>query len=207
MAGGSLVRNDPAATASTSGASGYYGYYGPAAGDPKQGYYSYDLGAWHIVVLNGNCSPVGGCGAGSPQEKWLRADLAASPAKCTLAYWHQPRFSSGEHGSTSTYKPFWQALYDLGADVVVNGHDHDYERFAPQDPSGVADASKGIRAFVVGTGGAGQRAFSTIRANSEVRNTGTFGVLRLTLRPASYDWEFLPVAGKTFTDKGTTACH
>jgi hypothetical protein len=191
----------------TSGATGYFGYFGPVAGDPKKGYYSYDLGAWHVVVLNGNCSPAGGCGTGSPQETWLRADLAAKPATCTLAYWHQPRFSSGEHGSSSTYKPFWQALHDHGADVVLNGHDHDYERFAPQDPGGAADPKQGIRAFVVGTGGAGQRAFATIRANSEVRHTGTFGVLKLTLRPASYDWEFVPVAGKTFTDKGSSPCH
>jgi hypothetical protein len=191
----------------TSGASGYYNYFGAAGGNPKQGYYSFDLGAWHVVVLNGTCSQASGCGAGSPQEVWLRADLAASPAKCTLAVWHQPRFSSGQHGSDSTYKPFWQALHDLGAELVVNGHDHDYERFAPQNPSGAADPQKGLRQFVVGTGGAGVRSFATIRPNSQVRNSGTFGVLKLTLQAASYDWQFIPVAGKTFKDSGSTDCH
>jgi acid phosphatase type 7 len=192
----------------TSGASGYFNYFGAAAGDPKKGYYSYTVGTWHVVVLNGNCSQVGGCQKGSPQETWLRADLAANPTTCTLAHWHQPRFSSGGlHGSDATYQPLWQALYDLGADVVVNGHDHHYERFAPQTPTGTADATKGIREFIVGTGGAGTRALGTIRANSEVRNTGTLGVLKLTLHATSYDWEFVPVAGKTFKDSGTTACH
>jgi hypothetical protein len=189
----------------TSGASGYYTYFGSAAGDPSKGYYSYDLGAWHVVVLNSQCSAVA-CNAGSPQEQWLRADLAAHPNVCTLAYWHHPRFSSGTtHGSNMTYQPFWQALYDYGADVVMNGHEHNYERFAPQSPTGVADPN-GIREFVAGTGGKGHYGFGTPIANSQVRNSTTFGVLKLTLHATSYDWQFVPEAGATFTDSGTAAC-
>jgi len=192
----------------TSGASGYFGYFGAAAGDPSKGYYSYDLGAWHIVVVNSNCWEVGGCGAGSPQEQWLRADLAAHPAACTLAYWHHPRFSSGTHGSSTSVQAMWQALYDYGAEVVINGHDHDYERFAPQDPNGAADPERGIRQFVVGTGGMSHYPFpGPPIANSEAHNGDTFGVLKLTLHPTSFDWEFVPVAGKTFTDSGSQSCH
>jgi hypothetical protein len=190
----------------TTGATGYYNYFGAAAGDPKKGYYSYDLGAWHVVVINSNCSEVGGCQAGSAQEQWLRADLTAHPATCTLAYWHHPLFSSGQHGNDTEMRPIWQALYDARADVVINGHDHDYERFAPQNPAGQADASRGIREFVVGTGGAGLRAVGSGIANSQVRNGDTNGVLKLTLHPTSYDWQFVPEAGKTFTDAGTAAC-
>ena len=142
-------------------ANGYYQYFGAAAGDPAKGYYSFDLAGWHIVALNSNCSFVGGCGVGSPQEQWLRADLAAHPASCTLAYWHHPRFSSGEHGSDSTYTPFFQALYDANADLVLVGHDHDYERFAPQTASGTLDLARGIRQFVVGSGGKNVRTFPT----------------------------------------------
>lgn len=132
----------------------YFDYFGAAAGDPKNGYYSYDLRAWHIVVLNSECGEVGGCEAGSREERWLRTDLAAHPAVCTLAYWHKPLFSSGSaHGNDPTLKPLFQALYDAGSDVVINGHNHDYERFAPQNPEGGADPARGIREFVVGTGG------------------------------------------------------
>ena len=139
---------------STAGASGYFGYFGAAAGDPQKGYYSYDLGSWHIISLNSNCSDVGGCDAGSPQEQWLRADLALRSTACTLAYWHHPRFSSGTaHGSDARTQALWQALYDFHADVVLNGHEHNYERFAPQAPTGAADPANGIREFVVGTGG------------------------------------------------------
>ncbi len=191
----------------TSGASGYYNYFSAAAGDPSKGYYSYDLAGWHIIVLNSNCWAVKGCGVGSPQEQWARADLAAHPALCTLAYWHHPRFSSGPHGSDPTYQAFWQTLYDARADVVLNGHDHDYERFAPQNPNGLADALRGLREFVVGTGGASHYGISSVIANSEVHNDNTFGVLKLTLYPASYDWQFVPQAGKTFTDSGSTLCH
>jgi Calcineurin-like phosphoesterase len=190
----------------TPGAVGYYGYFGAAAGDPMTGYYSYDLGTWRIIVINSNCTFIGGCQAGSPQEQWLRADLAAHPTACTLAYWHHPRFSSGpNHGSDPQMQPIWQALYDAGADVVVSGHDHDYERFAPQDPTGIADPN-GIRSFVVGTGGSRLNPISTPIANSEVHNDDTFGVLKLTLHPTSYDWEFVPVAGGTFSDSGSDAC-
>jgi acid phosphatase type 7 len=191
----------------TSGASGYFGYFGSAAGDPKKGYYSYDKGSWHIVVLNSNCSPVGGCAAGSAQERWLTADLANHPNKCTLAYFHAPLYSSGEHGSSAYVRPFWNALYQANADVVLSGHDHDYERFAPQDANGVADPERGIREFVVGTGGKSHYPFGTIRPNSQVRNANTYGVLKLTLHAGSYEWKFVPVAGKTFTDSGTTGCH
>jgi hypothetical protein len=151
---------------------------------------------------------VGGCGAGSRQEKWLRADLAAHPTACTLAYWHKPLFSSGSaHGNDASVKPLWQALYDANADVVINGHDHDYERFAPQNADGLADPVRGIREFVVGTGGKNQRPFGAIDANSEARNADAFGVLKLTLHPDSYDWRFIPVAGKTFVDSGSGKCH
>ncbi|MCC6750045.1 MAG: DNRLRE domain-containing protein [Deltaproteobacteria bacterium] len=191
----------------TAGAAGYFGYFGAAAGDPAKGYYSYDVGTWHVVVLNSNCSKAGGCGAGSPQERWLRADLAAHPTKCTLAYWHHPRFSSGQHGSHTTMTELWQALYDYNAELVLSGHDHDYERFAPQTASGAADPARGLRQFVVGTGGKNHYGFNATIANSEVRNADTYGVLRLTLRPGSVDWKFLPEPGKTFTDSGTMVCH
>ncbi|MGB8984286.1 MAG: DNRLRE domain-containing protein [Anaerolineales bacterium] len=189
----------------TAGASGYFSYFGAAAGDPTKGYYSYDIGAWHIIALNSNCSQVGGCGLGSPQELWLKADLAAHPSMCTLAYWHHPRFSSGQHGSNTSYDAFWKDLYAAGAELVLNGHDHNYERFAPQNPGAAADPN-GIQEFVVGTGGKNHYAFSTIRANSVVRNSDTYGVLKLTLHATSYDWQFVPEAGKTFTDSGTRNC-
>jgi acid phosphatase type 7 len=191
------------------GASGYARYFGAAAGDPKKGYYSYDLGRWHIVVLNSECDKVGGCNMGSPQEQWLRKDLSAHPTKCTLAYWHKPLFSSGAaHGNDPEVKPLWDALYAANADVVINGHDHDYERFAPQDAAGKPDSERGMREFVVGTGGKNShRALAAPKPNSEVRQADTFGVLKLTLRDESYDWEFVPEAGKTFTDSGTGKCH
>ena len=190
------------------GATPYFDYFGSAAGDPKLGYYSYELGSWHIIVLNSECLDAGGCEPGSPQEKWLRADLAAHPVACTLAYWHKPLFSSGNaHGNDLTVKPLWQALYDANADVIIGGHDHDYERFAPQDPEGVADPKRGIREFVVGTGGKNHRPFGDSKPNSEVRDFTAFGVLKLTLRPKSYDWEFIPEAGKGFTDSGSGSCH
>jgi hypothetical protein len=192
--------------ATVSGA-GYFGYFGAAAGDPAKGYYSYDLGAWHLIALNAECSHAGGCGRGSPQEQWLQADLAAHPNQCVLAYWHQPRFSSGQHGNDPSYTPFWSDLYAAGADVVVNGHEHDYERFAPQDPNGIADPARGIREFVAGTGGRNHDSFLTLAPNTEVRNASTFGVLTLRLRPDGYDWEFVPTAGGMFTDTGSASCH
>jgi acid phosphatase type 7 len=187
----------------TSGASGYYNYFGAAAGDSGKGFYSYDLGDWHIISLNSNVS----MSAGSPQEQWLRADLAANTKTCTLAYWHHPRFSSGSHGSSTEPQPLWQALYDFNADVIIAGHDHNYQRFAPQTPTGVADPARGIREFVVGTGGASHYNFATPIANTEAYNLDTWGVLKLTLHAASYAWEFVPVAGKTYTDSGSGACH
>jgi acid phosphatase type 7 len=190
------------------GATPYFDYFGPAAGDPKTGYYSYELGTWHIVVLNSECKDVGGCEAGSPQEKWLRADLAAHPAACMLAYWHKPLFSSGSaHGNDLTVKPLFQALYDANAELVITGHDHDYERFAPQTPDGAADPARGIREFVVGTGGKNHRPFAEPKPNSELRDATAFGVLKLTLKPGAYDWQFIPEAGKDFTDSGSGACH
>jgi len=192
----------------SSGATHYFQYFGGAAGDPKTGYYSYDLGSWHIVVLNSECAEVGGCGAGSPEEKWLRADLAAHPAGCMLAYFHKPRFSSGlNHGNDPEIGAFWQALYDYNAELILNGHDHDYERFAPQDPNGNPDPKRGIREFVVGTGGKNHREFGIRKSNSEVRNNDTFGVLKLTLKATGYDWKFIPEAGKRFTDSGSGNCH
>jgi hypothetical protein len=192
----------------TQGAAFYFSYFGQAAGDPNAGYYSYELGTWHIIVLNSECVDVGGCNAGSTQEKWLRADLAAHPAACTLAYFHKPLFSSGSaHGDDPEIVPIWQDLYEANADVVVSGHDHDYERFAPQTPLAKADPQRGIREFVVGTGGKNHRPFSPPHANSEVRNADTFGVLKLTLRSGAYDWQFIPETGKTFTDSGSGRCH
>jgi hypothetical protein len=191
----------------TAGAAGYYGYFGAAAGDPSKGYYSYDLGAWHIIVLNSQCKAVvGDCTPNGEEVQWLRADLAAHSQTCTLAYWHHPRFSSGLNGSDIYVDAFWQALYEYHADVVLNGHDHDYERFALQDPSGNADEQRGIREFVVGTGGASHIAFVAPSANSEVRDDQTYGVLKLTLHPKGYDWQFIPVAGATFTDSGSGTC-
>jgi calcineurin-like phosphoesterase family protein len=185
----------------------YFDYFGANAGDPKTGYYSYDLGAWHVIVLNSECVEVGGCQAGSAQEKWLRADLSAQPAACTISYWHKPLFSSGaKHGNDPEIKSFWKDLYQSKATLVVNGHDHDYERFAPQDPDGRADSSHGIREFVVGTGGKSHRPFATPLPTSEVRNADTYGVLKLTLHPHGYDWEFLPQAGKSFRDMGSGSC-
>jgi len=191
------------------GASGYARYFGAPAGEASRAYYSYDLGAWHIIVLNSECAAVGGCEATSPQGQWLHKDLAQHPVNCTLAYFHIPLFSSGaKHGNDAEMKPLWQALYAGGADIVINGHDHDYERFAPQDPEGHLDNTRGIREFVAGTGGKNShRIFAQPVANSEVRNADTFGVLKLTLHANSYDWEFIPVAGKTFRDSGSGACH
>lgn len=191
----------------TRAADGYFGYFGPAAGAAGDGWYSYDAGAWHVVVLNSNCDSVGGCDAASAQGAWLAADLAAHPARCTIAIWHHPRFSSGEHGSDPRADAFWRALHAAGADVVVNGHDHDYERFAPQSPDGALDPTGGIRQFVVGTGGKGLRGFPSSAPNSEARDARTYGVLALTLRPTTYEWRFVGVPGATFTDSGVGACH
>lgn len=190
----------------TQNASGYLDYFGARAEPNGTDFYSMDLGGWHIIVLESDCAKVGGCTADSQQGRWLARDLAASTAHCTMALWHHPRFSSGEHGDQETTSPFWTALYRAGADLVVNGHDHDYERFAPQDANGRETRPGGIREIVVGTGGGALRPFSTIQPNSEFRLAGSYGVLRLTLHPTAYDWEFLP-AGGGISDSGTTPCH
>lgn len=191
----------------TRGAAGHFAYFGAAAGDPAKGYYSFDLGAWHLIALNSNCRFVGGCGSGSPQERWLREDLAANGRKaCVLAFWHHPRFSSGPHGSDATMEALFRTLYDGGADVALSGHDHGYERLAPVNAEGQPDPARGVRQFVAGTGGRSHYPFMRVVFSSEVRNANTFGVLMLTLHPASYDWEFVPERGKMFTDRGSTAC-
>jgi hypothetical protein len=185
----------------TADAQGYFDYFGSRAPGP---YYSFDIGAWHLISLNGDIS----ASSGSPQEAWLRSDLAAHSNQCTLAYWHEPRWSSGStHGSDSTYSQFWQDLYDAGADVVLNGHEHEYERFAPQGPSGQLDTTNGIREFVVGTGGAQLYSFGAPIANSEFRYNADFGILLATLHATSYDWQFVAQKTGAIVDSGTTACH
>ncbi len=203
----------------TGGARGYFDYFngrgrlsGPA-GDRDKGYYSFDVGAWHLIALNSMCDRIDpggaadGCAAGSPQERWLRSDLATHRNSCTLAYWHSPRFNSGFRGNSLVSLPFWNTLYEAGADIVLNGDAHDYERFAPQDPNGNLDGARGIREFVVGTGGAFFTAWSSVKPNSEVRQNRTFGVLVLELHAGSFEWRFLPEAGRQFTDAGAGLCH
>jgi hypothetical protein len=190
----------------TARASGYFAYFGSRAHPATGGYYSFDIGTWHVIALNSNCGAVGGCGAGSPQGRWLRNDLATHHNTCTLAYWHHPRFSSGLHGSDNSMVGFWRLLYAAGADVVLSGHDHDYERFAPQTPDARADARRGITQFVVGTGGRSRYPILRVRPNSAARYTAAFGVLALTLRPSSFAWRFVPAVG-TFSDSGSGACH
>jgi calcineurin-like phosphoesterase family protein len=178
----------------------YYQYFGFSAGPPGVGYYSYDLGNWHIIALNSNL-PVG---RSSAQAAWLRNDLAASSAQCTLAYWHFPLFSSSKHGNIEQMRDLWQILYDAGADVVLSAHDHVYERFAPQMPDGAPDPTRGIREFVAGTGGAPPYPFVDVKENSEAR-LSTIGVLKLSLKATGYDWSFIPVAGPG--DSGSGSCH
>jgi acid phosphatase type 7 len=191
----------------TGGAAGYFGYFGKAAGESGKGYYSYDLGEWHIVALNSNCEEVG-CGASSPQVRWLEADLAKDAKSCTLAYFHYPLFSSGKYRpGVHEVKPLWEVLYAADADVVLNGHDHNYQRFAPQAPNGKADPQRGIREFVVGTGGRSHYPILFPIANSEVYNDETYGVLTLAPHPKGYEWRFLPVKSETFTDSGSAKCH
>ena len=179
----------------------YYDYFGENAGPRGKGYYSYELGAWHIIALN-SAIPAR---KGSEQMKWLMEDLAAHKTECTLAYWHIARYSSGAHGSDAIMADMWKALYEAGADVVLASHDHNYERFAPQDDRAKPDPN-GIRSFVVGTGGGGVYEFKSKAANSEVRDNSTYGVLKMTLKKGKYDWQFIPMAGKTFRDSGTGTC-
>ena len=194
------------------GASAYFHYWGALAGPPGKGYYSYELGVWHIVVLNTNCDApsVGGCGAGSPQEVWLRQDLSEHPNACIAAYGHHALFSSGffkKHAIHPELKRLWQDLYAAHADLMLVGHEHSYERFAPQDPDGRVDPLHGIREIVAGTGGRSHDPLGFAIPNSEVRDADTFGVLKLTLSPHGYIWEFIPEEGKTFRDAGVGVCH
>jgi hypothetical protein len=201
---------------STPGASGYFTYFLGAASPQEpgctntcKGYYSYDLGSWHLVALNSECSQtgVGGCGSTSPQGKWLKADLAAHPSQCTLAYWHRPYWSD-KGGTVSKTSYLVKTLYAAGAEVLLVGHQHIYERFAPMNPSTSAVDANGLRQFIVGTGGKSSSTLATTPpANAEARNKGTYGVLKLMLHAGSYDWQFVPEAGKTFTDSGTQMCH
>jgi len=207
-----VIGNHEGVTAA-SGA-GYCVYFGAAAhcnSGRRQGgaaFYSFDVGDWHIVVLNSNCEAAGGCDVGSPQYQWLASDLAANPRACTLAAWHHPRWSSGADGSNAFMQPIWQLLYANGADLVLAGHSHDYERFAPINGAGAVDAATGMRSFVVGTGGAHFTGLGNTRApGSEVSQNTTFGVLRLGLHPTSYDWTFVPASGSTFTDSGAQVCR
>lgn len=186
------------------GAKPYFAYFGKRAGPSGKGWYAYNLGTWRIYVLNSNCEIVR-CGSKSAQGRWLRADLAAHPHACVAAIWHHPLFSSGFHGPITLSRRLWRPLAAAGADIVINGHDHDYERFEPQTIDGVASPS-GMREFVVGTGGTSLRAFVSNAANSAARNAGTHGVLKLTLSPGAYTWQFVPVEGDSWTDAGTAAC-
>ncbi len=189
-------------------AGGYYNYFGAAAGDPTKGYYSLNLGTWHIVVLNSECGHIsGGCGAGSPQDQWLQSDLTANKQTCIMALWHEPYYTSSSVVAPATAtQQLWADLYNAHAALIVNGHAHSYERFAPQDPNGNA-ATNGIVEIVAGTGGTQLFGFnSSLAANEVVRNNTAFGVLKLTLHSTSYDWQFIPISGQTFTDSGTQTC-
>ena len=192
----------------TSGATGYYKYFGAAAGDPSKGYYSFDYGAWHIIVLNSNLSR----SVGSAQDTWLAADLAANPNQCTLAYWHHPLYSStggtGSGGvSISSMKPYWDRLYAAHADLVLNGHRHFYERLKPMKPDGSYDPTNGITEIIAGSGGIGGGSETNLFPTHVTGDGSTFGVLKLWLYEDSFAWKFVPVAGKTYTDSGSTACH
>jgi len=197
----------------TPGASAYFDYFGASAGDPTKGYYSYDVGSWHFVVLNSNCDKVGGCGKLSPQGRWLRADLADHPAACTMASFHHPLYTSST-ADTTIVRPFWDMLYKEGADVILSGHAHYYERFAPQRPDGILDLRYGIREFIAGTGGQDPdnpmrlpRAANSVTDSEKSPGVTAYGVLKLDLYAGSYTWRFLHVEGETFTDSGTGQCH
>ena len=192
----------------TPGANPYYDYFGKRAGSPRRGYYSYDRGRWHVVVLNSNCDRVGGCKSSSPQGRWLRNDLRKNPSRCTLAYFHHPLQATGVNTPSPQVKPLWGMLHDRNADVILSGHAHRYERHAPMTPSGKRSAD-GIRQFVVGTGGAdgGTEIRESQTPNLQVVEVGTPGVLRLSLRADSYAWKFVSIANRSFTDSGTDRCH
>jgi hypothetical protein len=181
----------------------YFDYFGAAAGERGKGYYSYDLGAWHIVALNTMID----ADPGSPQGRWLAHDLSQNRRFCTLAYFHHPRFSSGPHHTSERAVDLWNALARAGVDVVISGHDHIYERFAPMDARGNVDGRNGMREFVVGTGGFSHYPIEKAASNSEVRDNTTYGVIRLVLHDRGYEWKFVPVRGGRFSDSGTGACH
>lgn len=192
----------------TPGAAGYFGYFGSVAGDPPAGWYAYNLGSWRIYVLNSSCTLIGGCGKGSPEEQWLLADLTANPHACVGAYWQKARFSSGRFGDDRSFQAFWTDLYDHGAEFVINGHDRNYQRYAPQTPTGKADPAAGIREFVVGTGGNGHTPVQPDPVpNREAANDTAYGVLRLTLQPGGYEWQFLSTPKTAYTDSGSDSCH
>lgn len=181
----------------------YYAYFGAAAGPAGKGWYSFDVDGWHVIVLNSESATE----EGSEQLQWLRADLRAHPSRCTLAAMHRPRFSSGEHGDSERVKALFAALYEGGVDVLLSGHDHVYERFAPQTPDGQVDTQHGVRQFVVGTGGAPFYEFrARLDPQSEVHQNKVHGVLRMVFHPDGYDWEFVG-AGEGFSDKGSDRCH
>ena len=188
------------------GEGGYRRYWGARARPRGSLWYSFNFAGWHIVSLDSNCPGLLKCDAGSAQERWLRADLAANPAACTLAFWHEPRFSSAGQSTPST-EPLWQALYDAGAELVLSGHAQNYERFDPLTAAGRLDRARGIRQFVVGTGGESLQAFRKRQPGSAVRNAKTFGVLELMLHERGYNWRFVPEEGKRFTDAGSASCH
>ena len=196
---------------STKNAQGYWDYFGARGGPYDKYYYSFDLGSWHVVVLNSDCWRVGGCDLDDPQAQWLREELRQSARRCTLAYWHRPPFSSGRYGEpeeTGRVRPLWQILYEEGADLLLTGHEHSYERFAPMDAAGNQDDANGVRLIVVGTGGGNLRPFENPPLpTTVVRNDDTWGVLKLTLSVGEYKWNFLPVKGSTFTDSGSGTCH
>ncbi len=195
-----------------SGTAPYFAYFGAAAGPKPGGYYSYNIGSsWHVIVLNAQCSQAGGCGASSPQYKWLQSDLIANTRQCVMAVWHQPRWTSGRHTDNSSYASWWTLLYQYKIDIIAGGHNHNYERFNQIDPNEQA-AADGIREFVVGTGGAPADSISyasnPLDPNEVVRSqVPAYGVLKLTLSANSYSWNFLPAAGYTFTDSGSSTCH
>jgi hypothetical protein len=198
--------NDP-------GAAGYFDYFngsgqvsGPA-GDRRGGYYSFDIGSWHVIALNSECEQIGGCAADSPQINWLRADLAAHPVPCTVALWHRPTFSSGGHTDGGDMRPAWDLLYAANADLILNGHEHFYERFAPQTPDGAADPVRGIREFIAGIGGKSRFGFTDVQPNSQVQDNSLYGVLELTLREGGYDWSARAAPTGGVVDSGSGACH
>jgi 3',5'-cyclic AMP phosphodiesterase CpdA len=186
----------------TPGGAGYYQYFGSIAGPAGLGYYSYREGAWLVVAINSAIAT----DAASPQGQWLRATLAQNSTRCTAAIWHHPLYSSGPNGDNRYMSDIWRMLEEFGADVVISGHDHIYERFAPQTVDGRRDDEKGIRQFVVGTGGAHIYDVRSRKPNSEVVGRAS-GVLKLTLKADSYDWQFVPVPGASFTDAGSGRCH